>query len=1504
MQFQYSPYVLPLFAAAVISILVTIYVWPRRHTPGATVLALSALVIAEWSLSYALEIAGANLATKVFWGKSQYIGIVFAPYLWLRFALAYTSEGKTWNTRLLNGLIILPVTTLFLALTTEWHKLIWDDIFINQIGNLSVLGVTYGFWFWLHFASSYLFLFAGTAIILRALRYKQSLYQAQIFALLLAVLSPWIGNILYFSGFTPVPGLDLTPFAFTITVVALAWGIFGYRLGDIAPIARELIVENMLDGIMVVDRRGRVADMNNAAGRIIGVPSSQAIGELINDLFSPWPHLQKHLREDIAITDELILGEGAGQRRYEIQITHLYDQQERPLGQVITIHSYQPTAVPALRFASRNTALTSSSADTSSPEKKTLITNPILNWIINFILAPIKPDLEIPADVNPGWIQTLERAFTIILRIIAILGTLTILFTFPSMLMMARTVILTFGVIISLVWFLSLARNISFRFRTTLFLLLLYSLALIETINFGYSVESFTFFMAFIVLAALLAELRVSIVALLLGLGTMALWGWQIGSGNFIPLTFNTGSVSPPTIQAAISSLLTFAASAIAIMAAVIILLRSLNRAWQLETQALNLLSQERDLLEQRITERTQDLAKAHDQAVKSSLELQKYFLAIEQSGNGIFITDPNGNIEYVNPKFMELTGYSQAEVRGNNPRLLKSGEQTAEFYDTLWQTISAGEIWRGEMHNRRKDGSLYWQSATIAPVMNQAGQVTNYVAINEDITAQKQLQEQLQRQNKYLSILHQTTLDLLNRQSLDELLPAIVERACVLLDAPLGEIMLKEGDEMVVRAHTPNQYYQVGDRVDRHTARLTWQAHDTRQPVILENYSAWPDHRDIYNVNPLQAVADFPVTIRDTCIGVLALGRTKTGYSFSPEQIETGVLFAQLAALVLDNANLYDSALKEIAERKRIEHSLQQLNQEQHILTTILQIDIGQAPLEELLTTILDEILSVSWLNLKPQGGVFLLEGEKKFLTLKAHRNLDTQIQTLCHKVAVGQCLCGRAAATHQLQFAQHVDTRHEIRYDGMEDHGHYNIPILSGEKILGVIVLYLPAGYQKAERDIRFLRAVADTLAGILDRKQAEEQNRSFMADMKSLQEIHLLLSEIDDSQHLYTQMINLSQHRLGLDRVGLFLLDDPTHTLWGTYRVGSEGQVQDERHYQETVTANHWTVEIVQAPNHARLWENAPLYDNDQEMREGWKAAAALWNGHKAIGYLICDNFRTGKLPRPYEAELISLLGSTFGHLIERKRAEDRLAIARDQALEASRFKGQLLAKVSHELRTPLGAILGYTELLRDDIFGPLSSKQKQIANEVIDSTEYLTTLVGELLDEAQFEGNIAQLHLELFAPDSLLQQAEAKMAVLAQRKGLTFTTTLSPELPDMVYGDERRLQQMLINLLGNAIKFTKSGEVRASLYRPDAQHWAIEVTDTGRGIPQEAQSYIFEPFRQVDGSITREHGGTGLGLSIVKQLTDLMKGRITLISEVGHGSTFTILLPLLTQQDLTE
>jgi len=249
-----------------------------------------------------------------------------------------------------------------------------------------------------------------------------------------------------------------------------------------------------------------------------------------------------------------------------------------------------------------------------------------------------------------------------------------------------------------------------------------------------------------------------------------------------------------------------------------------------------------------------------------------------------------------------------------------------------------------------------------------------------------------------------------------------------------------------------------------------------------------------------------------------------------------------------------------------------------------------------------------------------------------------------------------------------------------------------------------------------------------------------------------------------------------------------------------------------------------------------------------------------------------------------------------IAERKQAQEALAQARDQALEASRLKSQLLAKVSHELRTPLGAILGYVELLQEGIFGPLSEQQQAITAEIIDSTQYLSKLVSELLDQAQFETGRVSLQINPFTLKAVVDQIEAQMKPLAQAKGLCLTTEIAADLPLRLSGDSYRLKQILINLIGNAIKFTTSGKIGIYFYRPDPGHWAIQVSDTGAGIPEEARDYIFEPFRQVDGSITREQSGTGLGLSIVKQLTTLMEGEVHLKSQIGRGSTFTVLLPL--------
>lgn len=248
-----------------------------------------------------------------------------------------------------------------------------------------------------------------------------------------------------------------------------------------------------------------------------------------------------------------------------------------------------------------------------------------------------------------------------------------------------------------------------------------------------------------------------------------------------------------------------------------------------------------------------------------------------------------------------------------------------------------------------------------------------------------------------------------------------------------------------------------------------------------------------------------------------------------------------------------------------------------------------------------------------------------------------------------------------------------------------------------------------------------------------------------------------------------------------------------------------------------------------------------------------------------------------------------------ITERKRVEEALAYARDQALEASRLKSDLLAKVSHELRTPLNAILGFTELMDVGLYGPLTAKQQQAVTQVIDSTAYLTTLVNELLDQARLDAGRVKLNPTSIRLKRLLEQTRIKMGVLAEAKGLRLTMRIEG-LPDVIRCDRERVQQILFNLIGNAIKFTEQGEVDVLFYSPGPTQWAIRVSDTGVGIPEPEQARIFEPFQQVDSSLTRNYRGSGLGLSIVNQLTNLMGGSITVESEFGQGSLFTVRLPL--------
>ncbi|GAA1156875.1 hypothetical protein GCM10009606_38590 [Nocardioides aquiterrae] len=245
----------------------------------------------------------------------------------------------------------------------------------------------------------------------------------------------------------------------------------------------------------------------------------------------------------------------------------------------------------------------------------------------------------------------------------------------------------------------------------------------------------------------------------------------------------------------------------------------------------------------------------------------------------------------------------------------------------------------------------------------------------------------------------------------------------------------------------------------------------------------------------------------------------------------------------------------------------------------------------------------------------------------------------------------------------------------------------------------------------------------------------------------------------------------------------------------------------------------------------------------------------------------------------------------------RARAELAAARDAALEGSRAKSAFLATMSHEIRTPMNGVIGLTDLL---LTTQLDERQRQYADGVQTAGRALLSIINDILDFSKVEAGRVELEEIDFDLVRLVEDVAELVAEPAREKGLELLAYCSPEVPAALRGDPARIRQVLLNLAGNAVKFTPSGEVvvRAQLEsRPDARLVVrFEVVDTGVGVPEEHRAYLFEPFSQADTSTTREYGGTGLGLAISRQLVEAMGGEMGVTSTVGQGSTFWATVPL--------
>ncbi|MDQ6917136.1 MAG: GAF domain-containing protein [Pseudomonadota bacterium] len=738
----------------------------------------------------------------------------------------------------------------------------------------------------------------------------------------------------------------------------------------------------------------------------------------------------------------------------------------------------------------------------------------------------------------------------------------------------------------------------------------------------------------------------------------------------------------------------------------------------------------------------------------------------------------------------------------------------------------------------------------------------------------------------------------------------AIVQSGTRLCEAAFAAAFRYDGDAISFVAHynmTPSEVELMHGLFPRPPRLNT----ATGRAIIQRQVIHIPDiRRDTeYGLAPLQRGLGFctvlavPMVREAEATGVLALWR-RAVKPFTDKQIELIKVFADQAAIAIENVRLFTELE---ARNSDITEALDQQTATSEILRVISRSQTDAQPVFETIAA------SVLKLCAAGSANVLMFDGELLHIAALAIVSPDgaDAVRDMYPRPPTRDHASGRAVSTRSVVAIPDVleDPEYAVRTYALAGgfRSVLSVPLMREERPIGAIVVGRPEPGPFSEKQIALLQTFADQAVIAIENvrlfteldARTQQLTRS-VGELKALGEVGEAVSSTLDLETVLRTIVSRATKLSGMDGGSVYEYDEDREEFVLRAADNLPDQLIEALRHAPLRKGEGalGQMAVTREPVQVRDISDAGVYQSrvrEHLLRLGHRSllAVPLLRDDHLLGGLVVNRKSPGEFAS-HVVELLQTFATQSALAIQNARLFREIEEKSRQLETASRHKSEFLANMSHELRTPLNAIIGFSELLSEKLFGEINAKQEEYVSDILESGRHLLSLINDILDLSKIEAGRMELERSDFPLPSAIENALTLVRERAGRHGITLERTIGERL-GTIHADERKVKQVLLNLLSNALKFTPEGgrvAVRAEARDGMAE---ISVSDTGVGIAPEDQDAVFEEFKQV-GVSAKKVEGTGLGLAISRKFVELHGGRIWVQSRMGAGSTFTFTLPL--------